>query len=197
MDDPREKWNRRYREQGPPAARGPSQWLRENQVQLEQRRGGRALDLACGPGRNALHLAALGLSVEALDISDVAIEQLTAAASDADLAVDARVCDLEHERLAAARYDVVVLIDYLQRSLFESVPWALAPGGVVIAETVTRAHIEQLGRSFDPRFVLEPGELARAFPGLTVLRSQEAVVQRSGRPRAVASLVAVRPTAAI
>ena len=90
---------------------------------------------------------------------------------------------------------MVVLIDYLQRSLFESVPRALAPGGVLIAETVTRAHIEQLGRSFDHRFVLEPGELARAFPGLTVLRSREGIVDRAGRPRAVASLVAVRPAA--
>ena len=64
----------------------------------------------------------------------------------------------------------------------------------MIAETVTRAHIEQLGRPFDPRFVLEPGELATAFAGLRVLRYQEAVVQRGGRPRAVASIVAERPS---
>jgi SAM-dependent methyltransferase len=34
---------------------------------------GRALDLGCGPGRNALHLAARGFEVDAVDLSPVAI----------------------------------------------------------------------------------------------------------------------------
>ncbi|MEU5429333.1 class I SAM-dependent methyltransferase [Streptomyces olivoreticuli] len=34
---------------------------------------GRALDLGCGPGRNALHLAALGFQVDAVDLSPTAI----------------------------------------------------------------------------------------------------------------------------
>ncbi|MEV0598993.1 methyltransferase domain-containing protein [Streptomyces sp. NPDC050315] len=34
---------------------------------------GRALDLGCGPGRNALHLASLGFEVDAVDLSPTAI----------------------------------------------------------------------------------------------------------------------------
>ncbi|MGW0537279.1 class I SAM-dependent methyltransferase [Streptomyces sp. NPDC003032] len=34
---------------------------------------GRALDLGCGPGRNALHLAALGFEVDAVDLSPAAL----------------------------------------------------------------------------------------------------------------------------
>ncbi|MGW1379243.1 class I SAM-dependent methyltransferase [Streptomyces sp. NPDC002446] len=34
---------------------------------------GRALDLGCGPGRNALHLAALGFDVDAVDLSPAAV----------------------------------------------------------------------------------------------------------------------------
>jgi SAM-dependent methyltransferase len=34
---------------------------------------GRALDLGCGPGRNALHLAAAGFAVDAVDLSPTAI----------------------------------------------------------------------------------------------------------------------------
>nr|WP_018541006.1 class I SAM-dependent methyltransferase [Streptomyces sp. SID8354] len=34
---------------------------------------GRALDLGCGPGRNALHLAALGFEVDAVDLSPTAV----------------------------------------------------------------------------------------------------------------------------
>jgi SAM-dependent methyltransferase len=36
--------------------------------------GGRALDLGCGPGRNALHLAARGFEVDAVDLSPTAVE---------------------------------------------------------------------------------------------------------------------------
>ncbi|MEV5973783.1 class I SAM-dependent methyltransferase [Streptomyces sp. NPDC051921] len=36
--------------------------------------GGRALDLGCGPGRNALHLAARGFAVDAVDLSPGALE---------------------------------------------------------------------------------------------------------------------------
>lgn len=35
---------------------------------------GRALDLGCGPGRNASHLAAAGFTVDAVDLSPAAIE---------------------------------------------------------------------------------------------------------------------------
>lgn len=35
--------------------------------------GGRALDLGCGPGRNALHLAAAGFEVDAVDLSAAAL----------------------------------------------------------------------------------------------------------------------------
>ncbi len=37
-------------------------------------RGGRALDLGCGPGRNALYLAARGFDVDAVDLSSTALD---------------------------------------------------------------------------------------------------------------------------
>jgi tellurite methyltransferase len=195
VDDPRAIWNQRYRERSAATENGsPSEWLAEHEAALTARAEGRALDLACGTGRNALYLAAVGFTVDALDISDVAVQRLTAAATERGAEVHARVADLEREAgsLPADRYAVVVLINYLQRELFTIIPSVLALGGIVIAETVTRAHIDQLGRPFDPRFVLGPGELATAFVDLRVLHYHEAVVQRGGRPRAVAGIVAER-----
>jgi tellurite methyltransferase len=182
----RQTWNARYRDRGS-APGPPADWLVANRALL---RGTRALDLACGTGRNALFLAQLGFTVDALDISEVAIEGLQEVSG-----VSARVADLERDALPGGGYDVIVLINYLQRDLFAAVAAALAPGGIVAAETVTRAQVEELGRSFDRRFLLEPGELRRAFPGLDVVRYHEGVVQRSGRRRAVASVVARRPAA--
>jgi tellurite methyltransferase len=180
----RETWDARYRERGT-ATGPPSDWLVANQALL---RGTRALDLACGTGRNAVFLAGRGFAVDALDISEVAIAALRGVAG-----VRAWTVDLEGAQLPTGRYDVVVLINYLQRDLFAGAAAALAPGGVLIGETVTRAHVEQLERAFDRRFLLEPGELREAFPALEVLRYEEGVVQRSGRTRAVAAIVAQRP----
>ncbi|WP_412076028.1 class I SAM-dependent methyltransferase [Streptomyces xanthophaeus] len=44
---------------------------------------GRALDLGCGPGRNALHLASLGFEVDAVDLSPAAVAWAEERARDA------------------------------------------------------------------------------------------------------------------
>jgi 2-polyprenyl-3-methyl-5-hydroxy-6-metoxy-1,4-benzoquinol methylase len=186
----RERWNRRYEEKGlTPFPERPSEWLAENRELL---RGRRALDVACGDGRNALCLAQLGFAVDAVDVSDVAVAALRAAADERGLAVEASRMDLEVEPLPEGRYDVVVQINYLQRDLFGALERALTPGGMLIVETVTRAHVEELGKRFDPRFVLDHNELLRSFPNLLVRHYREGITERSGRPRGVASLVAER-----
>jgi tellurite methyltransferase len=192
-DSPRERWNRRYRQRGLRAfAQPPGAWLVESGALLAGVRGHRALDVACGDGRNAAFLARLGFVVDAVDISDVAIDALQIAAAQRRLPVNALRLDLQRDPLPDGRYDVIVQLNYLQRGLFATLIDALAPGGLLIAETVTRAHVEQLGNRFDPRFVLEPGELRRVFAGHEIVRYQELVAKRNGRPRAVASLIARR-----
>ncbi len=189
----RQRWNRRYAERGlcsfPDAA---AEWLVENRPLLFAAGGRRALDVACGYGRNAAYLARLGFQVDAVDISDVAIDALRAAVVDRGLAVNPRRVDLEREPLPIARYDLIVQINYLQRGLFGALAQALTPGGILVLETVTRAHVEELGNRFDPRFVLNRNELLTSFQDLRVLRYKEGVAERAGRPRAVASLVAQR-----
>jgi tellurite methyltransferase len=190
---PRERWNRRYAARGVRAfPEAPSEWLAENRSALSGPSGRRALDIACGDGRNAAYLARLGFEVDAVDISDVAIDALQAATLDRGLEINPLRIDLEREPLPGSDYNVIVQLNYLQRSLFEPLAKAITPGGILILETVTLAHAEELGNRFDPRFMLEPDELLESFPDLDVLRYEEHVAERSGRPRALASLVARR-----
>ncbi|XUL87771.1 class I SAM-dependent methyltransferase [Streptomyces galilaeus] len=49
--------------------------------------GGRALDLGCGPGRNALHLAARGFEVDGVDLSPTAVEWAEERARDSGVRV--------------------------------------------------------------------------------------------------------------
>jgi SAM-dependent methyltransferase len=193
---PREKWNRRYEEPGfSPFPDTPAEWLVENRALLGD--GGLALDVACGDGRNSRYLAAeLGFSVVAVDVSDVAVEALTEAARERGLAVEARVVDLEAEPLPRGEYDVIVNLNFLQRDLFPALAAGLRPGGLLVFETFSEADVGELGKRFDPRFVLAPNELLHAFPGLRVRHYREGVAVRRGEPCGVAGLVAERPATA-
>jgi tellurite methyltransferase len=186
-----DRWNDRYaRDDLASCADAPAEWLVEHRGLLA---GGRALDVACGTGRNALYLATLGYEVDAIDASDVAIAALLAAAQERGLAIAPRVVDLEREPLPPGPYDAIVTTNFLLRDIFGALEDALAPGGLLFYETFAPAHVEELGHSFNPAYLLERGELLRAFPRLEIIDHQEGVVERSGGPRGVASLVARRP----
>lgn len=193
--DARERWNRRWGAREVSAlTRAPARWLAENQDLLTPATGaGRALDVACGDGRNAAFLARLGFAVDAIDISDVAIDAIAAAAPERGLAITARRSDLERDPLPDGPFDVVAVFNYLQRGLFTGLEAALAQGGILVYETFIAAHARELGHDVDERYLLGAGELRGAFPSLRVLRYREGIDARGDHPRAVASLVAQRP----
>jgi 2-polyprenyl-3-methyl-5-hydroxy-6-metoxy-1,4-benzoquinol methylase len=194
----RERWNDRYGGGGfEPFPDAPAEWLAEHRALLCELRAtgsdpARALDVACGDGRNARWLAELGFAVDAVDVSDVAVGALRSAAAERGLRVDARVLDLERDPLPAGPYDVVACMNYLQRELFAALEGALAPGGLLLYETFARAHVAELGRRLNPAYVLQRNELLRAFPALHVRHFREGVAERGGEPRGVASIVAQR-----
>ena len=193
----KDRWNDRY-DSGAfgPLPDAPARWLVDHEDLLRDvaRRAAqpRAIDVACGDGRNAVRLAELGFAVDAVDISDVAIAALRDAASRRGLRLDARVLDLERETPAADAYDVVVCMRYLQRDLFPALRRALRRGGVLLYETFSRAHVEELGKPFNPAYVLDRGELREAFADLEVLDYREGVAELGHGPSGVASIVARR-----
>src|SRR5262245_45383825 len=96
---------------------------------------GRALDVACGVGRHSLWLAQLGWTVSAVDYSSTAIESLRERAEKAYVTVHSRIADLEQNEflIEPAAFDLVVVCNYLQRSLFLSSKEGTRIGGIVIA----------------------------------------------------------------
>lgn len=191
MTSARERWNERRSGAGfEPFPDAASAWLTEHLALLP--RSGRALDAACGDGRNALALARHGLDVDAVDVSDVTIAALRAAAPERAPGVRPRVVDLEHDPLDSEAYDVVVNFNYLQRDLFAALAGALRPGGWLVFETFGPAHLDELGRRVNPAYVLRPNELLQAFGELRVRDYFDGVAQRGGAARGVASIVAQR-----
>lgn len=164
----------------------PSAWLLDNEDLLP--RGGAALDVACGRGRHALWLARKGFEVRALDRNAEAVEQVRLTARRLGLAMDCAVVDLETDPppdLGAARYDVIVVFNYLHRPLMPMLQRALVAGGRLVYETFTVEQAER-GHPKNPLFLLKPGELRTLVAPLHVLRYREGEAEG----RCVASIVA-------
>ena len=189
--DERARWNERYGRGAGPVGLEPSAWLADHRALLEARPRGRALDLACGMGRNALFLAGLGFDVDAIDVSDVAVEATRARAAERGAAIRALRADVRTEPFPAPPYEVIVNLNFLERALFGAIEQALAPGGLLVFETFGRDQRDIPGSSLDERLTLAPNELLRAFAGLRVLHYRDTVLHE-GRTRAVVSLVARR-----
>jgi tellurite methyltransferase len=150
-------------------------------------RPGRALDLACGTGRNALWLAQQGWSVIAIDGSAAAIEILRRRAAARGVTIDAQIVDLEDSAftIAPARYDLIVMCYYFQQNLLEQCKGGLVPGGVIVAI----ALLIEPGKEHST-FRLQPGELRGYFADWDILHYHEGTDKWQHK---VAELVARRP----
>lgn len=117
---------------------------------------GEVLDLACGSGRHARLLVALGYPVLAVDRDPGMLAGL------AGPGITTRQIDLEDESAAwlfeAHRFAGIVITNYLHRPLFPQILNSLAPGGMLIYETFGSGN-ERFGKPSNLQFLLQPGEL--------------------------------------
>jgi SAM-dependent methyltransferase len=156
----------------PEPSRRPASWLVQHADLLPLE--GQALDVACGRGRHALWLADRGLTTLALDRDPDAIREVNDVARERRLPLRAEVRDLEGngDPFGRSTYDVIVVVHYLHRRLFPALVAALAPGGLLVYETFTRAQAAR-GKPTNPDFLLESGELPELVHPLEVLASRE------------------------
>jgi tellurite methyltransferase len=182
----RQRWDARYRERGPGHPE-PSPFLLSLDALLPRR--GRALDVAGGTGRHALWLARRGLDVTLADLSPVALEVARSAATAVGSPLRTLAVDLEAEPFPAGPWDLVVIVDFLWRPLFDVVPSALAAGGLLVVAHPTDSNLQRHSQP-GPRHLLRDGELLGLVHGLEVIRAEEGWTE-GGRHEA--RLVARRP----
>jgi tellurite methyltransferase len=156
-----------------PAARlwRPSPFLEEVLPLLPR---GLTADLAAGAGREAVFLAMHGFEVEAWDHDREVLERAAGLARrhGVDLTTVTRNLERREPELPVERYRLVTVFRFLHRPLLPHIARALAPGGRLVYETYMRGQ-ERFGRPRHPRFLLDPGELPRAFADLAVERYEE------------------------
>ena len=188
-DADRTRWNAKY-ELGEYARRTyPSELLAAWIGRLPR---GRALDVACGRGRNALHLAANGYAVDAVDISGVALTRARERADAEGVAVNWVEADLEHHVVERGAYDVIVVARFLSRPLIPRLVDALRPGGHILYDHHYITPAEVAGPS-SRRFRARPNELLERFRALRVLFYEEGIIaDPDGSRMALARLVACK-----
>jgi 2-polyprenyl-3-methyl-5-hydroxy-6-metoxy-1,4-benzoquinol methylase len=179
-------WEERYRAK-------PAVWSgRPNPQLVAEAAGltpGRALDVGCGEGADALWLAERGWRVNATDISTTALDRAAAHAAAAQLAdrIDWTHADLRHQLPAERAYDLVSaqymhLPSEARRNLFERLAAAVAPGGTLLivghhpSDLRTSAH-----RMHFPDMMFTGEEVAAALDPNTW-----DVLAAEARPRTVA-----------
>jgi SAM-dependent methyltransferase len=142
-------WDERYRIKELVWGAGPNVWVHRELADLAP---GRAVDLACGEGRNAMWLASLGWRVLGVDFSAVALDkarelQVGGGAVTQPVTwqcADATTVDLE----SSGPYDLA-LICYLQlpargrRAVVARAANALAPGGTLLVIAHDSANLAE------------------------------------------------------
>jgi tellurite methyltransferase len=183
----RELWDARYDKPHLIHGDQPSDFLCENAGLLPN--AGLALDLAAGEGRNVVFLAELGLEALALDISLHALQKCKRLAEERKVRVEAASIDLTTFDIPPDRFDVIVNFNYLQRNLAPQIVRGLKSGGMVVFETLTRAHLRWKAE-FNPEFLLGPGELLQLFAGLHLIKYRETDLPAGASTKSVASIIA-------
>ena len=179
----RENWDRRYAEGDYQPRTKPAPFLEE---WLNRLPTGRALDVACGTGRNALRLAEVGYATEAVDISEVAIERARSEADRRGLTIEWRRADLDEIELPETRYDLITVIRYVNRDLWPRLVAALSPNGAVLIEHHLQTDAVVDGPQ-SPEFRLRPQELLAAFRDLRIVYYSE-TLEPADRPNATFAL---------
>lgn len=133
---------------------------------------GTALDLACGRGANALHLASRGLAVSAWDLAAAATSELAQTAQRLGLAVAAEQRDVTARPPPPNAFDVIVVSRFLDRSLAAAVRAALKERGLLFYQTFIRESVTDRGPR-NPAYRLQPNELLRLFQPLHVIYYHE------------------------
>ena len=139
-----EDWNRRYAGSELLWTAQPNRFLVAEAAGLPP---GRALDLACGEGRNAVWLAEQGWQVTGVDFSDVAIRKAEQLAEARGVTVAWAQADLLGYRPKRHGFDLVILF-YLQLPeasrgpILRAAAEAVAPGGTLLLVAHDRSNLE-------------------------------------------------------
>ncbi|MXZ44135.1 MAG: methyltransferase domain-containing protein [Gammaproteobacteria bacterium] len=193
-EEDRSTWNERYRDgfyqNRPHPCRLLAHWCK-------QFHGGRALDVACGTGRNSRFLASQGYQVTALDVSDVALTKARSTPHPNSSQINYVLRDLDEGLPALGKFDLIVVVRYLKRELFPILDQHLVAGGHLLVEHHIKydADDRPLAGPESPEYRLDPEELRTLIKNFDVLYEFEGLItDPDGQYAAISQFVGCKST---
>lgn len=161
-------------------------------VELEELKPGRALDVACGEGRNTVWLARQGWHATGVDFSTAGVARAVklAAAGGVSNETEFVVADVVSGPLPAGPFDAVV-IAYLQlpaserRSAVRLAAGVLSPGGtLLVVGHDARNLTDGVGGPQDPKVLFSPQDIVDDLEGVSglVIEKAESVARPVDTP---------------
>ena len=153
---------------------------------VEEHVSGRTVvDLACGAGRDSVYLAQRGWQVTSIDNKTETLERCEQLAHSNQVEVNTLKIDLEATKqpLNSLSTDLVLVMRYLHRPLFQAIDQLIKPNGAIIYSTFMVGS-EKYGSPRNPNYLLKPGELADIFASYEILIDEQRELA-DGRPVAL------------
>ncbi len=186
-EEDRGHWDKFYNTGSYIYGKEPAEFLCQHQSFL---RGGRALDIAMGEGRNAVFLGKKGMLVEGVDISEVAVRKAKRLAMENRVIMTPIIADLAHYQIKPDTYHVILNFNYLQRNMIPKIKQGLKRKGIVIYENHTMDQLSnRVGQHLRRDYLLNRGELKELFEDFEILVYRET----NNGEDAKASLIARKP----
>ncbi|WP_432799878.1 class I SAM-dependent methyltransferase [Poriferisphaera sp. WC338] len=170
MDEAKQMWDERFREEGYAYGREPNDFLREQAGGIAD--GGRVLCLADGEGRNSVWLAKQGFEVTAVDISEVGLAKAQRLAEEEGVEIKTVCADLKEYDMGKEMWDAIVWVFVplptdLRKKVYEKVGVGMKGGGRFVMEMYTPRQLEMPGRGggSDAGTMVDETELRREIKG--------------------------------
>ena len=178
----REDWDARYAQKELLWTARPNRLFADEVGGLEP---GRALDVACGEGRNAVWLAEQGWDVTGVDFSEVALGKAAELARARGVEVEWVAADvLEHEPSPGA-FDLVAVLylqlphDDLARALRHAARAVARGGTLVVVGHDTRNLTDGYGGPRDAAVLFTPADVVASLDGLGLTVERAETVERT------------------
>jgi SAM-dependent methyltransferase len=170
-----QEWDQRYATTDLIWGAGPNRFL---VAEVDGLPPGRALDLGCGEGRNAIWLAEHGWQVTGVDFSEIGLDKARRLAADRGVEAAWVRADLLDYQPEQGAFDLVIVM-YIQlpaaqlADVMKRASAALAPGGTLLVVGHDLLNLSQgYGGPQNPEVLFTPSDIERDVPGLSIERAE-------------------------
>jgi SAM-dependent methyltransferase len=155
--DDKLKWDNKYSSEKKLLELRPHSQKLETIITLTK--GHKALDVACGSGRNSIFLAKNDFFVDACDISRVALNQIDTY----DIKnITTKELDLDNFNPESLDYDLIIMTNFLDRDLINKISKVMKKNSIFFIETFMD-HEKNEKKHSNPDFLLKKDELKSMF----------------------------------